>query len=122
MNTERITKAMAEAMDAKLARVEHVQPEELAGYDLIGFGSGIYGYKHHKKLFELIEREPSMEKKAFVFSTAGSFREQHYTLIKEKLAKKGCTVIGEFACLGQFAGTLKLNLTLNDPLSLIEEK
>ncbi|HXY87039.1 MAG TPA: flavodoxin family protein [Candidatus Acidoferrales bacterium] len=122
MNTEKVAKAMAEAMDAKLAKVEDVRPEELTEYDLIGFGSGIYGYKHHKKLFELVERMPSMDKKVFVFSTYGSFRERHHTLIKEKLAEKGCTVIGEFSCLGQFAGALKLNLNLNGPLSFIGGK
>lgn len=40
----------------------------------------------------------------FVFSTAGAFRERHHTLIKEKLAENGCTVVDEFSCLGQFAG------------------
>jgi len=88
MNTEKVAKAMADAMDAKLAKVEDVRPEELADYDLIGFGSGIYWYKHHKKLFELIERIPSMDKKVFVFSTCGSFRERHHTLIKRSCGKR----------------------------------
>lgn len=48
MNTEKIAKVMAEALNAKLVKVEDIQPEELADYDLIGFGSGIYGYKHHQ--------------------------------------------------------------------------
>jgi hypothetical protein len=29
---------MAEAMNAQLTKVDEVRPEELAGYDLIGFG------------------------------------------------------------------------------------
>ena len=122
MNTEKVAKAMAEAMSATLAKVEDVQPEELADYDLIGFGSGIYGYKHHQTLLELIEKMPPMDKKVFVFSTAGNLRERHHTLIKEKLAEKGCTVIGEFSCLGQFAGALRLNLNLNGPLAFIGGK
>ena len=36
MNTEKVAKAMAEAMDAQLAKVEDVRSEELAAYDLIG--------------------------------------------------------------------------------------
>jgi hypothetical protein len=65
MNTEKIAKVMAEALNAKLVKVEDIQPEELADYDLIGFGSGIYGYKHHQKLLELIEKMPPIDKKVF---------------------------------------------------------
>ena len=43
MSTEKIAKAMAETMNAKLVKVEDAQAEDLADYDLIGFGSGIYG-------------------------------------------------------------------------------
>ena len=50
MNTEKVAKAMTEAMNAQLTKVEDARPEALAGYDLIGFGSGIYGLKHHKAL------------------------------------------------------------------------
>jgi flavodoxin len=50
MNTEKVAKAMAEAMNAQLTKVEDARPEALAEYDLIGFGSGIYGLKHHKAL------------------------------------------------------------------------
>jgi flavodoxin len=50
MNTEKVAKAMTEAMNAQLTKVEDARPEALAEYDLIGFGSGIYGLKHHKAL------------------------------------------------------------------------
>lgn len=52
MKTEKVAKTMAEAMNVQLTKVEDVRPEELAGYDLIGFGSGIYGLKHHKALID----------------------------------------------------------------------
>ncbi len=103
MNTEKVAKAMAEAMDAKLAKVEDVRPEELAGYDLIGFGSGIYGIKHHKSLIEFVERMPSIDKKVFVFSTTGNFRDANHKLLKEKLAEKGFKIVGEFTCFGEFS-------------------
>ncbi|MGZ4865060.1 MAG: flavodoxin domain-containing protein [Halobacteriota archaeon] len=54
-NTEKVATAMAEAMDAQFTKAEDVRPDELTAYDLIGFGSGIYGLKHHKTLIELIE-------------------------------------------------------------------
>ncbi|MCX6683719.1 MAG: flavodoxin family protein [Methanoregula sp.] len=118
MNTEKVAKAMAETMNATLAKVESVLPEELAGYDLIGFGSGIYGYKHHKTLFNLIEMMPPMEKNVFVFSTSGNFRERHHQPLKEKLAGKGCKVVGEFWCPGEFS-PLGFNLDLKGAFALI---
>lgn len=45
---------------------------------------------------------PVTDKKVFVFSTTGNFRDRNHKLIKEKLANKECTVVGEFSCLGEF--------------------
>ena len=39
MNTEKVAKAMADAMDAKLTKVGDVRPEELAGYDQMKYHS-----------------------------------------------------------------------------------
>jgi flavodoxin len=108
-NTEKVAKAIAEAMDAQLAKVEDVRPEELTAYDLIGFGSGIYALKHHTKLIKLIETMPAMEKNVFVFSTTANVRERNHKRIKAKLTEKGCHIVGEFSCAGRFAGVLPLN-------------
>ncbi len=40
MNTGKVAKVMAETMNATLKKVGEVRPEELAGYDLVGIGSG----------------------------------------------------------------------------------
>jgi hypothetical protein len=37
-NTEKIAKAMAEAIDAKIVDPQEVQSEEVAKYNLVGFG------------------------------------------------------------------------------------
>jgi flavodoxin len=112
-NTEKVAKAMAEAMNAQIAKVEDVLPEALADFDLIGFGSGIYGLKHHRALIELIEVIPAIDKNVFVFSTAGVLRRVNHQLIREKLTGKGCHIVGEFTCAGQFAGTLRLKRDSN---------
>ncbi len=100
MNTEKVAKTMAEAMNAMVAKVEDVKPEDLAAYDLIGFGSGIYGGKYHKDLFDLIDKLPKTDKKAFVFSTSGGLNEQSSKPIKEKLMDKGFRIVDEFNCPG----------------------
>ena len=102
MNTEKVAKAMAEVMDAKLAKVEDVKPEDLAAYDLVGFGSGIYGGKYHQTLFDLIDRLPKMNKNAFVFSTSAGVNEQAGKPLKEQLMNKGFRIVNEFNCFGAF--------------------
>ena len=62
---------------------------------------------------------PAMDKDVFIFSTYAGFRESYHTLIKEKLAEKGCKVVGEFSCLGVYAGMLGLNKDFKAPLGWI---
>ena len=77
MNTEKVAKAMAETMNATLQKVEEAKPEDLSKYDLIGFGSGIYGGKYHKDMVSLVEKMPRLEKNVFLFSTAGKPQEKY---------------------------------------------
>jgi len=116
MNTEKIAKVIGEAMKADIAKVEDVQMEDLEKYDLIGFGSGIYGSKFHKKIYEFIEKLPHMNKNVFIFFTSGDFGEKH--LMKEKLSEKGYKVIGEFNCSGEYS-PLGFNLNFKGKLSYI---
>jgi len=101
MNTEKVAKAITETMNATLRKVEDVKPEDLSGYDLIGFGSGIYGGKHHQALFTLVENLPQMEKNVFIFSTSGSPMEKYDQALNEKLIGKGCRILGVFRCPGE---------------------
>ena len=57
-NTEKIANVFEKVLDAKIKTPQQIKPEELQGYDLLGFGSGIYDSKHHQSLFDLIERLP----------------------------------------------------------------
>lgn len=104
-NTLRVAERIAKTLDAKLVRASDVgNGKALLSYDLVGFGSGIYGFRHHKNLFDLIENLPNMSgRKAFIFSTSGKGEgalEAYHKHLREKLEEKGYTVIGNFACLG----------------------
>ena len=112
-NTEKIADVLAKVLDAQIRSPQQVNPEELRDYDLLGFGSGIYGEKFHKYLLDLADRLPQATgKKAFVFSTNGApaslFSEsmsrdqmvKNHRLIKEKLQAKGYAIAGEFSCPG----------------------
>ncbi|MEM1486135.1 flavodoxin domain-containing protein [Oscillospiraceae bacterium PP1C4] len=102
LNTEKIAKVMAKVMNAELAKIEDVQPEDLEKYDLIGFGSGIYASALHKRLYKFAEEMPFMNKNVFIFCTSGSGRLDERHPIREKFLEKGCKVVGEFSCFGEF--------------------
>ena len=98
---------MAKTLNAELLRADQAELDAnmLSDYDLIGFGSGIYGGKHHESLFAFVDKLPSMEnKKAFIFSTRGiiklPFIPDFHKPLKKKLQGKGFNIIGEFSCRG----------------------
>ncbi|OPX67103.1 MAG: flavodoxin [Methanoregulaceae archaeon PtaB.Bin056] len=104
-NTERIARVIANVLDAPVKKPDEVTPEEISGYGLIGFGSGIYHGMHHESLLSLADRLPSASSgTAFLFSTAGITGERKtskdHSLLREKLQAKGYRVTGEFSCKG----------------------
>ncbi len=110
-NTEKIAHAIAEVLNADLIETKNAKPEDVLKYDLIGFGSGIYMFKHHKSLFKFIKNLKVVnEKKAFIFSTSGSLNgKKFHKKLREELTKKGFKIIDEFNCLGwDTFGLLKL--------------
>jgi flavodoxin len=105
MNTEKVAKVMAEVLGAQIKWPKKINPEELQEYNLVGFGSGIYGEKHHKLLLDLADKLPQVTgKKAFIFSTSAIMGKQKvsqdHKLLREKLKSKGYIIIDEFACKG----------------------
>jgi flavodoxin len=104
-NTEKIAKVFAKVLNAQIKTPQEINPNELEEYSLIGFGSGIYGAKHHKSLLNLADKLPNVTtKKAFIFSTSAimgdaKVAEDHLEL-REKLQAKGYMIVDEFACKG----------------------
>ena len=104
-NTEKIAQVFAKVLDAQIKTPQQVTLEELQEYSLIGFGSGIYGAKHHKYLLDLADKLPQVaNKKAFIFSTSGIAGEakvaKDHSLLREKLQSKGYQIVDEFGCKG----------------------
>jgi len=112
-NTKKVAERMASVLETKLAGPNDFNPVEISNHDLIGFGSGIYGAKHHKDLFDLVHNFPDFNgKKAFIFSTSGGGEkdiEKSHKKLREKLKEKKFDIIGEFNCKGWVGlGPLKL--------------
>jgi flavodoxin len=104
-NTEKIANVFAKVLDAQIKSPQQINPEELQEYSLIGFGSGIYGEKHHKLLLDLADNLPQVSnRKAFIFSTSAMQGKakvaQDHLLLREKLQSKGYIILDEFACKG----------------------
>jgi flavodoxin len=100
-NTRRVAEAMAAALGAELYTVEEAADLDASQFDLVGFGSGIYFYRHHHDLRRLVASWPKVPPKSFVFSTAGISSLAswwHGSLVR--LLRRGSEVIGEFSCPG----------------------
>jgi flavodoxin len=100
MNTEKVAKVMAEAINANITKVEEIKPTMLADYNLIGFGSGIYHGKHHETLLDFVASLPQQGKAAFIFSTSGGAIKIQHRELRAALVKKGFAIKGEFTCPG----------------------
>jgi flavodoxin len=114
-NTEKIAGSIAKVLNADIKKPQELNPADLQKYNLIGFGSGMYDGKHHKSLFDLVDKLAQVtDKKAFIFSTCGipgvfaksissqgeeTAAAQHLKL-REKLKSKGYMIAGEFGCPG----------------------
>ena len=101
-NTQKIAKVFAAVLDAQIRTPQETGPEELQQYDLVGFGSGIYGGAHHKDLLDLADRLPSVAgKKAFLFSTSYDRRiDLIHSSLRKRLESKGYIIVDDFNCGG----------------------
>ena len=104
-NTKKIAKVLAKILNADIKKPQQINPEELQEYNLLGFGSGIYGAKHHKSLLSLVDKLPQVRnKKIFVFSTSAITGEDKkaddHSSLNEKLQSKGYSIVDEFQCKG----------------------
>lgn len=104
-NTARVAARIAEPLRAEVAEPDAVPYTILDGYDLVGFGSGVYYGRFHDALRDWLQGLPTQavaRRPAFVFSTSGLsclWRLWHRPFTRE-LARKGFDVIGEFHCRG----------------------
>lgn len=104
-NTVKIGKTIGKVLGAPVLNPKEVNPDDVGGYDLVGFGSGIYGGKHHASLLKLAEKLPQVsDKKAFLFSTGGisSARKalEDHAKLRVFFESKGYVIVDNFQCKG----------------------
>ncbi|MFI7357592.1 flavodoxin family protein [Streptomyces avidinii] len=70
-NTRRVAEAMAGVLEARVVAPQEVSAAEPAGYDLVGFGSGVFSQRMHPDLLGFVRALPASPGRAFVFATSG---------------------------------------------------
>lgn len=118
LNTAKVAAVIAGVLQADVLAPEEATPDLLSGYDLVGFGSGIYFGRIHSALRHWIRqlRPSTAAQPAFLFSTAGLpfLRLVWHWPFKRQLSRRGFEVIGEFCCRGfDTVGPLRLVGGLN---------
>lgn len=101
-NTQKIAQAIARPLNAVVMSPVQATSENLAKFDLVGFGSGIYFGRHHVTMRQLVNTMQHVPPLSFVFSTAGLpflFPLFHWSL-KHALLRQASRVVGEFTCRG----------------------
>ena len=100
-NTMRVARVIGEVLNAKIIKPSDFNESIIDDYDLIGFGSGIYGGEHHKNLLDLADKMDIGDyKRAFIFSTCSIRMLAMHKSLRDRLFKKGFVIIGEFMCKG----------------------
>jgi flavodoxin len=112
-NTLKIAEVLANELNAEIKKPSEVKNEELDGFDLIGFGSGIYDDMHHISMLDLVDNLPAgAGKKTFIFSTSGvpvaifgnkflsNYSIKAHATLKNKLETKGYKVLDDLILPG----------------------
>ncbi|MGF0169280.1 flavodoxin family protein [Streptomyces sp. Marseille-Q5077] len=100
-NTRRVADSMAGVLGAEVVAPEQADLAELAGADLVGFGSGVFHGRLHPRLTEFVKALPAGRGRAFVFATSGlpEIPPAPFTRPLVQLLKgKGFEVDGSFSC------------------------
>jgi flavodoxin len=104
-NTAQIAHGMAGVLEAECAAPADCPYDLLADVRILGVGSGVYYGRLHDELLQWVRNLPDAyahDMPVFIFTTSGlPFLANfwHWPL-KHTLTKKGCRVVGEFACRG----------------------
>ena len=109
-NTAKIAEAMGAVLGASIIEPEALTDGMIGENDLLGFGSGIYFGKHHKRLIEKSRQLKGNHTRAFLFSTSGVGKVgKLHQVLRKNLEERGFEIIADYACRGfDTFGPLKL--------------
>ena len=100
-NTEKIARVIAQVLQAELFKPDQVNISNLSDFNIIGIGTGIYFGKPHEKIQQFLTQLPFLKnKRAFLFTTSGTLKDDYTQNIREQIEWKGLQLIDCFFCKG----------------------
>jgi len=99
-NTKRVARAIGDVLTADVKDLTEVSEDDVLRYELIGLGSGIYAFRHHRGLLSFANSLPKVERYTFIFSTASYPSKRWHSALRRILQEKGFRILGEFCCRG----------------------
>ena len=101
--TRKVAEAIAQELGCKSVDINKETPD-ISGVDMLIVGSGNYvgGKIDNRLLAFLNDLQPSSEKKAAVFATAGGPDPKVIYALQGALEAKGYKVVSNFKCRGKF--------------------
>ncbi len=98
--SKKIALIMGSTLKALVVPVSNFKIEQFRKAKIVGIGSGIYYFRHHKEIFKLVSKLPECKKKIFVFSTSGLSSTVFHKKLHSLLKRKGYEIIGKLAVRG----------------------
>ena len=97
-NTKKLVDAIAQSHDVDLIDARAQKQADLGQYDLIGFASGIYGWRFHRNVLEFARNNLPQGKRVFFLCTYGG--RANTKSIAAVAREKSAVIAGEFGCRG----------------------
>lgn len=99
-NTKKLLDAIAAKHPVTLIDVTENPDADLAGFDRVGFASGIYYSKFHKSLLKFAEEKLPQGMPVFFLYTYGAEKESYTQAISEAVGKHNARILGAYGCFG----------------------
>lgn len=99
-NTKKLVDAIAKENEVTLIDAGAEKTADLAGFDRIGFASGIAYGKYYPQLLAFMESCLPEDKDVFFIHTAGSPRENQNAAAKAIADARRCRCLGTYFCKG----------------------
>ena len=98
-STEKLVQHLAAVFGLTLHNAEASAAVDYAGYDLIGFASGIDFGKFYPSVTQLAAQLPP-DKQVFALYTCARDQAKYGSEIASIAAERGCTFLGKYGCRG----------------------
>lgn len=100
-NTAQVAQAISEVLGSNIVTSAGARERELSRCQMVGFGSGIYAFRHHPAVLRAAGQMGLCDREVFIFSTYGiGFPSLYHRPLRARIHRNGGHVVGESSCRG----------------------